>query len=213
MRWSNLLPIGLATAALGMFAFATSSQAGKPWQSVVVDNDFAGECFTGAPGTSDPSAPGGLSCFGTTQFVPSSGNILRVRWSTAGDQHDGAALRIACRIRPATTGEWSFCNPTGTGAAPGDYITKGKTPAGTDATNCNDGSGGDGDCHDNSIEMTWCVPILGDDVYDIDLRLASSDPGGVGDDLVFVEASYFYVDSTKVDGQCGAGDASATTAF
>lgn len=213
MKWSSLLPIGLATASLGLFAVATSSQAGKPWHSVVADNDFVGECSTGAPGTSDPSAPGGVSCFGTTQFVPSSGNVLRVRWSTAGDAHFGAAVRLACRIRPATTGVWSFCNPTGTGAAPGDYITKLKVPANTGATNCNDGGGGDADCHDNSIEMTWCVPIVGDDVFDIDLRLASSDPSGTGGDTAFVEASYFFVDSTKLDSQCGAGNADATTAF
>lgn len=210
MKWSNVHTLGLAAASLGMLAFATPSQAGKPWHSVVVDHDFVGECNTAAAGVDgNPAAPGGLSCFGTTQFVPSSANVLRIRWSTTGDTHGGAALRIACRIRPATTNTWSFCNPNGTGAAPGDYITKNKLPAGTGATNCNDGGGGDGDCHDNSIEMTWCVPILGDDVYDIDLRLASS----TGSDIVWVESSYFYVDSTKVDGECGAGDASATTNF
>ena len=211
MRWSKLLTMGWAAAALGLFVFATSSQAGL-WRSVVADNDFVGECFTTATGTTDPAIPGGKSCFGTTQFVPGRANVLRVTWSTSGDTHDGAALRMACRIRPASTGIWTFCNPTGSGAAPGDYITKNKLPTGAGAAaanNCNDGGGGDADCHDNSIEQTWCVPIRGDDVFDIDLRLASSTTGAA----VFVEASYFFVDATKMRGQCGAGDASEGTDF
>jgi hypothetical protein len=202
-RFLKLLTIGLTMAIFGLFTFATPLQAGKPWHSVVADHDFVGECQTAATGGPPAAAPGGTSCFSTTQFVPGSANILRVTWSTAGDTHFGAALRIACRIRPASTGAWSFCNPTGGGAAPGDYITKNKLPAGHGGTNCNDGLGGDADCHDNSIEMTWCVPIAGDDVYDIDLRLATDIAGATA----FVEASYFFVDSTKINGQCGAGNA------
>ncbi len=213
-RFSNFVKIGLTAAIFGLLAFAIPSQAGKPWHSVMADSDFFGECATGAPAGPSAAVPGGVSCFGTTQFVPGSANVLRVTWSTAGDSHNGAAVRLACRIRPASTGVWSFCNPTGFGAAPGDYITKNKLPAGgTGATNCNDGGGGDGDCHDNSIEQTWCVPIDGDDVFDIDLRIASSDPSGTGGDFAFVEASYFFIDSTKVAGQCGAGDADATSPF
>jgi hypothetical protein len=204
--------IGSVIAVLGLLTVATSLEAGKPWQSVMADSDFISECATSAMAGPSAAVPGGTSCFGTTQFVPNSANVLRITWSTAGDSHDGAALRIACRIRPASTGVWSWCNPTGSGAAPGDYITKNKVPAGTGALNCNDGGGGDGDCHDNSIEMTWCVPISGDDVFDIDLRLAPG-PGLTGGEVAFVEASYFFIDSSKVNGQCGAGDADATTPF
>ena len=57
--------------------------------------------------------------------------------------------------------------------------------------------------------MTWCVPIAGDDVYDIDLRLATDIAGAIA----FVEASYFFIDSSKIKGQCGAGDADGTTPF
>jgi hypothetical protein len=57
--------------------------------------------------------------------------------------------------------------------------------------------------------MTWCVPIRGDDVFDIDLRIASNDPSGTGGDTAFVEASYFFIDSSKIAGGCGAGDASS----
>jgi hypothetical protein len=58
------------------------------------------------------------------------------------------------------------------------------------------------------------VPIQGDDVFDIDLRLAPGAlPAGAGIPIAYVEASYFFIDSSKVDSQCGAGDASATTPF
>ena len=211
-RVSRLLRIWPLAAVLGTMFLAAPLQAGKPWHSVMADHDFFGECATNVMAGPSAAIPGGISCFGTTQFVPNSANVLRITWSTAGDSHDGAAVRVACRIRPASTGMWSWCNPTGLGAAPGDYITKNKVPSGTGAINCNDGGGGDGDCHDNSIEITWCVPIVGDDVFDIDLRLAPG-PGVTGGEVAFVEASYFFVDSSKVDGQCGAGNADATTPF
>lgn len=217
MKWFKIVSMGLASAGFAILASTTPSQAGKPWHSVTADTDFVGECFTNLAGNdATPATPGGISCYGTTQFVPNSANVLRIRWSTAGDTHDGDALRMGCRIRPASTGVWSYCNAFGTGAAPGSYITKNKLPEPAGGTNCNDGGGGTADCHDNSIEATWCVPINGDDVFDIDLRLASRDSTGSDTtdlDTVFVEASTFMVDSTKMEGQCGAGNASASTSF
>ena len=213
-KFSKLQTMGLTAVVLVLLAFAMPIQAGKPWHSVMADSDFVGECFTAALAGANATTPGGTSCFGTTQFVPGSANVLRITWSTAGDSHDGARVRLGCRIRPASTGMWSYCNAFGTGAAPGNYITKNHIPAGTGATNCNNGGGGDGDCHDNSIEVTWCVPINGDDVFDIDLRIATA-PGAFGgpNGIAFVEASYFFVDSSKIKGQCGAGDADLNTPF
>jgi hypothetical protein len=188
-----------------VFATTTPSQAGKPWHSVMADSDFTGECSTNMTAGATAAAPGGTSCYSTTQFVPNSANVLRITWSTAGDSHGGDAVQIGCVLTDQFGSR--FCNPAGTGAAPGTYITKNKVPAGTGATNCNDGGGGDADCHDNSIEHTWCVDIVGDDVFTIDWRLASRDHDpfdAIPADFVFVEASNFYVDSTKVDGGCDA---------
>ncbi len=196
MKWLNIVMIGCAAAAIGLLAFATPSQAGKPWFSVVADEDFTGECLTTATAGATAAAPGGVSCYTTTQFVSGSANVLRITWSAAGDTHGGEALQLGCVITDSTGTR--FCNPAGTGAAPGTYITKNKLPAGAGGTNCSDGGGGDGDCHDNSIEHTWCVPIVGDDVFTIDFRIASSG----GTDIVFVEASNFFVDSTKMATQC-----------
>ena len=212
MKWSNFATIGCTAAAIGLFVVAMPSQAGKPWHSVTADTDFVGECATTVAAVDIAATPGGISCYGTTQFVPGSANVLRVTMSSAGDTHDGARVRVGCLIRPASTGVWSFCNAFGTGAAPGSYITKNKLPQPLANTNCNDGGGGSADCHDNSIEQTWCIPIDAPDTFDIDVRIgpgAETAPFGIA----FIEASTFFVDSTKVDGQCGAGDSSATTSF
>ena len=199
MKWTSIAAIGCAAAALGMFALAPStSQAGKPWHSVMADQDFTGECQTIVAATTNPANPGGVSCYSTTQFVPGSANVLRIAWSTQGDTHDGAALEIGCVISDSTGAR--FCNPGGTGAAPGQYLTKSKLPVPTATTNCNDGGGGAADCHDNSVEATWCVDIVGDDVFTVDFRIATSNAG----DRVFVENSYFYIDSSKLDGGCNA---------
>ena len=208
MKWSNLATI-LCTAAAGLLVFAMPSQAGVTIHSEAADTDFVGECATATPATADAAVPGGLSCFGTTVFISGKANILYIEVHSAGDTHDGAALLLGCRIRPASTGVWSFCNPFGSGAAPGFYLTENKMAAPTANTNCNDGGGGPGDCHDNSIEQTWCVPIDGNDTFDIDVRIATSTPGAIA----FMEASTFLVKSTKLKGQCGAGDSSATTPF
>ncbi len=213
MKWSNFATIGCPAAAIGLLAFAMPSQAGKPWHSVTADTDFVFECATSVATLNNAAAPGGVSCFGTTQFVPSSANVLRVTMSSAGDTHNGARLRVGCLIRPASTGVWSFCNAFGTGAAPGFYITKNKLPQPTANTNCNDGGGGSADCHDNSIEQTWCIPVDTPDTFDIDIRIGPGPELAGGGNFAFIEASTFFVDSTKVDGQCGAGDSSATTPF
>ncbi len=215
MKWFNLASIGFTAAAIGLLAFTTPSQAADPeWVSVTADTDFVGECLTLNIAVDVAAAPGGISCYGTTVFVDDDTNVLRVTVSTAGDTHNGARLRLGCRIRPASTGTWSFCNAFGTGAAPGFYITKNKLPQPTANTNCNDGGGGSADCHDNSVEQTWCVPVNDDDdggeVFDIDVRIGR---GAVISGVVFIEASTFFVDATEMEGQCGAGNSSASTPF
>lgn len=209
MKWSNFTTIGFPAAAIGLLAVAMPSQAGVPIHSEAADTDFVGECLSFAVPGPSAAVPGGTSCFGTTVFISGKANILYIEVHSAGDTHGGAALLLGCRIRSASTGVWSFCNPFGTGAAPGFYLTENKMAVPTATTNCNDGGGGPGDCHDNSIEQTWCVPIKGPDTFDIDVRIATSTLGTIA----FMEASTFLVKSTKLKGQCGAGNSSATTPF
>lgn len=195
MRTTKLVTAACRTAlfTLGVFALASQTQAGKPWHSVAANLNWQGECSTSAVASSNPNTPGGRSCFNKTVFIPGSANVLRITWSTTGDAHSGTALRLSCVITDGA-GTTSFCQ-TGVGSdgAPAGWLTALILPNSAN-TNCR----GPGDCHDNSMHYAWCVQIPGDDVYTIDLRLASKNGGNV-----FTEKSTFYIDSTKLhDDNC-----------
>ncbi len=152
--------------------------------------------------TVDPGDPtaGGISIYEKTVFVPEKTNTMYITMYTTGDTHDGAASCFSCLV------DGAFCNPGGQGAArcalgaagpvpvPG-WITLLKEPAGHAGTNCDDGVGGSGDCHDNAIAYSWCTPIE-KGVHTVQLRMASSTGG-----TVFVEQAHFYVDVSRIRGE------------
>jgi len=119
--------------------------------------------------------------------VPQGDTVLYVTVSAQADVHGGAALLLSCRV------DGAFCNP-GTGlfdAGPPGWVTVLKVPvANSGASNCNDGGGGAGDCHDNHVAATWCVPI-NPGTRTIELRLATSIAG----ETVFMERGHIYIDS------------------
>jgi hypothetical protein len=117
---------------------------------------------------------------------------LYVTISTTGDTHGGAASWFSCVV------DDEFCNPGAGGAAgaPGGWIALLKLPAANEgADNCDDGGGGAGDCHDNSIYYTWCTNVKRGD-HTVDIRLASSEESGQEDTTVFYEAAHFYIEAT-----------------
>ncbi len=71
------------------------------------------------------------------------------------------------------------------------------------ASNCNDGGGGTGNCHDNSVYYTWCTAIepagggsgLGGGAHTVQIRLATSDSGN----RVFIEAAHSYLDASDIE--------------
>lgn len=67
-----------------------------------------------------------------------------------------------------------------------------------------DGSGGNGDMHDNSIQYQWCVSVLPGSMHTVQIRLASSLTGGGSgfNNNVFFEGAHFYVDSSSTKGGC-----------
>jgi hypothetical protein len=157
---------------------------------------FADESFT------DAGVPG-ISIYTKAVATGIGENILYVTISATGDTHGGAASWFSCSV---DTGSGPvFCNPGSGGAAgaPGGWIALNKLPAATTATNCDDGSGGTGDCHDNSITYQWCTVLPAAFVATggaatVNLRMASSNPSAVaGADTVFIEAAHFYIDATK----------------
>lgn len=152
--------------------------------------------------TPAPAPNDGALFYRKTITVNSSINTLYVGVDTTGDAHDGAALRLSCRINGA------FCrtsaNPAGVDGAPSGWITLLKVPTSDGNTNCNDGGGGSADCHDNNVNYTWCIPLEpylapdgGNTPVTIDLKMSSSSTGGVSDGLVFIEKGHVFIDGSK----------------
>lgn len=148
--------------------------------------------------------PGGPPLFGTslvsfekTLFV--SGHTLYVTFSGQGDSHVGAdgqsaRLLMTCTI-DGGPGE-AFCVPlTGLGDQPVGWSTLLKLPnpaaGGCGPGGEGDGGGGSGDCHDNALYATWCIPIEKPGPQTIRLRLASNNGG-----FVFYERAHIYIDQT-----------------
>jgi hypothetical protein len=124
--------------------------------------------------------------------------------STTGDTHGGAAGCFTAKV------DGAFFNPGGQGAAkcagngtvnkPG-WVALIKEPAGGASANCNNGGGGSGDCHDNSITYQWCTPIK-HGPHDVEVRMATSHAGNTA----FIEQAFFYVDASRIQkgSACGA---------
>jgi len=135
-------------------------------------------------------AAGGKIVYTKTLFIPHK-NVY-VTFSGTGDTHAGpgglgAALLMTCLIDGAP------CQP-GSGlatAGPPGWITLQKMPQPVAITNCSDGGGGSGDCHDNNLYATWCFGV-DPGAHTIDLKLASSNGG-----VVFYERGHVYIDAAS----------------
>ncbi len=182
---------GLLTAAIWMPAL---TQAGDEIHRLAADPLYFGHF---EEKTSDLEPPGTL-IYSKTVFVPGDANVLYLTMSTTGDTHGGAAGCFTALV------DGAFFNPGGQGAAkcaddgtrnvPG-WVTLLKLPNG--GTNCNDGSGGGGDCHDNSIHYQWCTPIR-HGTHTVAVRMATSHEDPTGAHRVFIEQAFFYIDSSRI---------------
>jgi len=184
---------GLLTFGLWMPAESSAQSTGFPLSRLSADFLNFDDSESSTIVAALPNAEGGTVVYRKTVFVPFDQNVLYITFSATGDTHDGAALWLACRVNG------SACNPGagGAGGAPSGWMPLNKLPAPVLATNCNDGNGGFGDCHDNSIYATWCVPIAREGgTFDIELRLATSAPPA----RVFFEMGHIYIDSNCIDG-------------
>lgn len=177
----------LLTAAVWMPAPAT---AGDQVRRLAADPLYFG------PGEEKSTIlePPGEAIYEKTLFVPGDANVLYLTMSTTGDTHDGAAGCFTALV------DGEFFNAGGQGAArcaadgtlsvPG-WVTLIKLP--NTSTNCNDGGGGGGDCHDNSISYQWCTPIE-HGTHTVQVRMATNSAGKT----VFIEQAFFYVDSSRI---------------
>ena len=170
---------------------AVSSADDGDLKRLVAEFDFFGfEASTDAE-------PPGIAIYRKTIDVPHRTNTLYLTLSTTGDTHDGAASCFTALL------DGVFFNPGGQGAArcadggetPVEgWITLLKLPGqigDPGGTNCEDGGGGPGDCHDNGIYYQWCTPVE-KGKHEVEIRMASDTNGKA----VFIEQAHFYVDAS-----------------
>jgi len=64
------------------------------------------------------------------------------------------------------------------------------------STNCDDGGGGAGDCHDNNVNQTWCAVVpSGPRTVTLKLGVIPNTPTTTSG-IAFIEGGKYYVDST-----------------
>jgi len=178
-------------AGLLLVAVATPANA----QALGPVHRFSAEFQFSPPGSPEittaalpgPGGTGGTTVYSKTLFIPY--RTLFVTFSATGDTHrgltGGAALLMTCVV------DGVVCRSGGglPNAGPPGWITLQKMP--DVSTNCNDGGGGGGDCHDNNLNYTWCTTVDGPGPRTVELKLASSNGG-----IVFYERSHIYIDAT-----------------
>jgi hypothetical protein len=153
-----------------------------------------------------PGAGGRLVYDSGSFTVPDAENVLFIEFEAVGDAHNGSALLMNATVQQGT-GPETLCQPlasrTGGGGntVPGWYNLL-KLPKSTTGTNCNDGGGGTGDCHDNAIVLSCCARLAHPDTTArVRLRLATLPAVAPGPplvhDTVFYEKSTIYVDAVS----------------
>ena len=193
-RSLTMTPLALLAVLLAAAIWVpASATAGDELHRLAADPKFHGPHQEAATNAEPP----GMSIYDKTVFVPRGANVLYLTISTTGDTHGGAA---GCFTALA---DGKFFNAGGQGAArcsldgtvdvPG-WVALVKLPAATGgAPNCNDGGGGAGDCHDNSIHYEWCTPIT-PGAHAVQVRMATSGTGKTA----FIEQAFFYVDASRI---------------
>jgi hypothetical protein len=152
---------------------------------------------------------GGVSTYSKTLSIPF--DVVFVTFSAQGDTHGGASLSMSANITNSLAAT-TVCQPmagatTGGGgtAGPSGWMTLNKLPTSALPNNCNDGSGGSADCHDNGIMFSCCVRITPDNAstkHTVEIRLGSQPnpltPAVPG--TVFYERSTIYIEAASDPG-------------
>lgn len=153
------------------------------------------EFATATTAVNFPGQPDGALFFRGRVTPEPDSNVLFVSFYATGDEHGGAKSWFSCRLNGAPC---RTSPPFAVDEAPNGWITLHHLPASPPTTNCNDGGGGPGDCHDNGIAYQWCVPIpKAGAPLTVDLRMATSNPGT----LVFIEKGHVFIDAANMRGE------------
>jgi hypothetical protein len=190
---------GSLLVLLGVVAVATL-QAQTPLFRLAANYDGDAEKLAVAGAGGDPLAggAGGVLIYSKTVFQPQGKTTLFVTFSGTGDTHDGSTLAMSCKIDGVLCGGLGSGGSIGACGAPDGWLCLNKMPQPVAITNCDDGGGGSGDCHDNNINQTWCG-AASSGARTVELKLAViPDAGaiGTGPFIAFIEGGKYYVDST-----------------
>ncbi len=122
-------------------------------------------------------------------------DVLYITFSGQGDVHNGSALLMTCSVNGV------LCEPLAgqtAGGGGGPHVQTGWytlliLPQSTTGTNCNDGLGGTGDCHDNTLHFSACARLpKHTDAATVQIKLANL-PGG-DSNVSFYERATIYID-------------------
>ncbi len=123
-------------------------------------------------------------------FLAGAKRTVYITFVASADSHGGARVLMKGEV----DGEACTGGPGATPTAPG-WQSINMMPAGGANANCNNGGGGPGDCHDNSVIYTCCRNVQKPGPHTVALSMASGGPSGT----VFFEQAHVYVDSTKTE--------------
>lgn len=172
-----------------------------------------GEISTNLPAM--PAGAGGMVVYSKTVAVPDAVDVLFIEFEGQGDAHNGSALLMNASIVTGTPLHpvETLCQPllghAGAGGG-GPHLQTGwytlvnlprpTAVVTTPTPNCNDGEGGTGDCHDNTIHFSCCARLTTPDATaTVRIKLANL-PGfspavaGSADNTSFIERNTIYVD-------------------
>ncbi|MCZ6760675.1 MAG: hypothetical protein O7D29_09930, partial [Gemmatimonadetes bacterium] len=161
-----------------------------PTASAVVSRERADRLAMGFEIATAAVIPG-VSIYAEPIFLSGAKRTVYITFVASGDTHDGARLLM----RGEVDGEACTGGPGATPTAPGWQSINMMPASNSGASNCNNGGGGPGDCHDNSIIYTCCRNVKEPGPHTVTLRMASGGLPGT----VFFEQAHVYVDSTKTE--------------
>jgi hypothetical protein len=157
----------------------------------------SGEILTNVP--AGPSGTGGVVVYDKTIKIHDDVDVLYVTFSAQGDSHLGSALLMNATVNGGLIEPLAGQTAGGGGGIhlQTGWYTLVNLPAPVASSNCNDGGGGTGDCHDNTIYFSGCTRVLdeehkGPQLARVVIKLA--DLPGTGGNTAFYERSTIYID-------------------
>jgi hypothetical protein len=159
-----------------------------------------GEVSTTAPAL--PGGTGGTVVYDKTVSVRGDVDVIYVTFSAQADVHNGTALLMNATVNGVLI--QPLLGQTAAGGG-GPHVQTGWYTLlilpNSASTNCNDGTGGPADCHDNAITFSGCARIPsrhGDDkAAPVNVKIKLADLPGGGTNRAFYERATIYIDGQQ----------------